>query len=59
MAAASPLPTDARSAFFEAVTVRLTTVPELGDGVVSRTCRETVRQFFDPPDLNGKFERRG
>jgi hypothetical protein len=51
MAAASPLQPDERSKFFEAVAVRLVSVPVLGDGSVARICRETQRAFFDPPQF--------
>jgi hypothetical protein len=50
MAVAHPLAPAARSAFLEAVAARLAGVVELGDGVVSRCCRELVRLYFEPPD---------
>jgi hypothetical protein len=59
MAHAGPLPADARSAFFEAIAVRLATVPEIGDGSVARVCRETQRAYFDPPDLSRSTGLRG
>jgi hypothetical protein len=59
MTHAYPLRPDARSEFFEAVAVRLAGAAEIGDGLVSRHCRELQRAYFDPPDLTGKFERRG
>jgi hypothetical protein len=51
MAMAEPLPPDLRSDFLEAVARQLAGQGELGDGLVSRTCRALVRQYFDPPDL--------
>jgi hypothetical protein len=59
MAAASPLRPDAQSQFFEAIAIRLAGAVEIGDGLVSRHCRELQRAYFDPPDLSGKFDRRG
>jgi hypothetical protein len=50
-AAAHPLQPRDRSEFLEAVAARLAGVGELGDGTVSRVCRETQRSFFDPPNL--------
>ena len=58
MAAANPLRPDARSEFFEAIAVRLAGAAEIGDGLISRHCRELQRVYFDPPDLSGKFDRR-
>jgi hypothetical protein len=43
MAAAHPLAPAARSAFLEGVAARLAGVVEIGDGVVSRACRELQR----------------
>jgi hypothetical protein len=59
MAAAHPLPRRAHQEFFEAVAARLSGVVEIGDGLVARTCRETQRGFFDPPQLIGKAGRYG
>jgi hypothetical protein len=50
MAAADPLRPEARSQFLQAVAERLAGVVEIGDGVVSRCCRELVRLYFEPPD---------
>jgi hypothetical protein len=52
MAAAHPIAPAMRSQFLEAVAQRLAGVPELGDGVVSRACRELQGQFFEPPDTS-------
>jgi hypothetical protein len=49
MAAAHPLRPDARSRFLAAVAARLAGAGELGDGAVSRACRELQRAYFDPP----------
>jgi hypothetical protein len=60
--AAQPLAPPLRKAFMMAVANRLEAMSEIGDGTVSRVCREFQRQFFDPPNLgrdeNRKFMRR-
>jgi hypothetical protein len=51
MAACAPLePTD-RSAFLVLLASRLRGVETLGDGLISRTCRELQAHFWRPPDL--------
>ena len=30
---------------------------EIGPGTVARVCREMQRQFFDPPDIDGRMPR--
>jgi hypothetical protein len=57
LTAASPLPRRVHQAFFEALAARLATVPELGDGIVNRCCRELQRTYFEPPDLVGSRGR--
>jgi hypothetical protein len=52
MAMARPLPPGARGAFLEQVATRLAGQHQLGDGLVSRTCRELVREHFDPPEFS-------
>jgi hypothetical protein len=50
--AAQPLaPTD-RAAFLVMVAARLRGVDVIGDGLVSRVCREAFAQFWDAPDLS-------
>jgi hypothetical protein len=51
MAAAHPLQPADRSQFLEAVAARLAGVGEVGDGAVSRACRELQRSYFDPPQF--------
>jgi hypothetical protein len=51
LAAAEPLQRWQRPAFLEAVSLRLRG-KELGDGLVSRVCRDMQRQFLVPPDLS-------
>jgi hypothetical protein len=48
---AHPLTPHDRSRFLQAVADRLAGVDEVGDGAVSRCCRELQRSFFDPPNL--------
>jgi hypothetical protein len=58
--AAWPLsPTDPSNSL-EAVVARLSACPEIGDGVVARTCVELQRRFWTPPDvgLPSKYARR-
>ena len=49
--AARPLPIQDRDAFLHDVVEALDHCPELGDGAVSRLCRELQRRYFDPPNL--------
>jgi hypothetical protein len=63
MAAAHPLMPAVRDEFFAAVAARLSGVTEIGEGAVSRACREIQRAYFDPPSLGGRtmvrpYERR-
>jgi hypothetical protein len=51
MADAHPLAPAARSRFLAAVAGRLAGAGEIGDGAVSRVCRDLQRGFFDPPDF--------
>jgi hypothetical protein len=51
-AAAAPLSREVRREFLAAVLGKLKTEPTLGDGAVSRACREMLAKFFDPPDLS-------
>jgi len=51
LAAARPLDVHARDAFLQTVANALSSCSEIGPGIVSRVCRETQRQFFDPPDF--------
>ena len=53
MSHAHPLQPRDRSQFLEAVADRLAGAGELGDGTVSRACRELQRSYFDAPDLRG------
>jgi hypothetical protein len=57
LSAARPLPIQDRDAFLDDVAAELAACPELGDGVVSRTCRELQRKYYDPPDLRHNAER--
>jgi hypothetical protein len=50
--AATPLAVEVRSEFVRAVAAVLATSPEIGPGVVFRTCAEVQRQYFSPPDLS-------
>jgi hypothetical protein len=49
LAAAAPLARPLQQAFIAAVTARLVSLPEIGDGTVARVCRELQRDYFDPP----------
>jgi hypothetical protein len=49
--AAQPLAPQQRPAFMMAVAERLESMVEIGDGTVSRVCREIQREYFDPPNL--------
>jgi hypothetical protein len=51
--AARPLPPSDHAAFLEEVTTALAGCSELGDGLVSRTCREVQRRHWDPPEFSG------
>ena len=54
MTHAHPLHSRDRPQFLQAVADRLTGVAELGDGAVSRACRELQHGYFDPPNLSGR-----
>jgi hypothetical protein len=51
MQLARPLSPDQRTAFLELLAAKLNGQRELGDGALYRLCRETQREFFDPPNL--------
>ena len=40
-----------RDAFLRSVAFALEQLPELGDGVVSRTCREIQSRYWRPPEF--------
>jgi hypothetical protein len=52
LAAARPLPIRLRDSFLQEVAARLSVLPVLGAGVVSRICREVQAAYFDPPQLS-------
>jgi hypothetical protein len=52
MAAAKPLSTADRDAFLQHVAAALASQPVLGDGVVSRICREVFKQHWRAPELD-------
>jgi hypothetical protein len=43
-----------RSIFLERLAERLRGVEVIGDGLVARTARETLRELFRAPDLRGE-----
>ena len=54
---AQPLDPESRGKFLVEVAQKLNG-HEVGDGILSRVCRETQRQFFDPPELeSGRMPR--
>jgi hypothetical protein len=53
--AAAPL--DQRSEFLAAVFAQLSGCDTIGDGLVSRVCRELAPQFFAPPDLSHSYSK--
>jgi hypothetical protein len=56
MAAARPLPVACRDAFLQAVAADLRG-REVGPGTVHRAIAKAQREFFDPPDLDGRMPR--
>jgi hypothetical protein len=57
LAASHPLPPTARSAFLEACAKEIANLPELGDGALHRTIVRIQREYFDPPDIDGRMPR--
>ena len=51
LAAARPIAVDRRAAFLTDVAQALAVHAELGLGLVSRTCAEVQKRYFDPPDF--------
>jgi hypothetical protein len=49
---AEPLPRTDRGRFLENVAARLRHEQQIGDGAVSRACREAFREVFRPPALH-------
>jgi hypothetical protein len=55
---ARPLPPRQRDGFLRAVASELSKCRgELGPGAIHRVVRETQRQFFDPPNLQGADDK--
>jgi len=54
MAACRPLSPADRDVFLRSVAFALEQLPELGDGAVSRVCREIQSRYFRPPELAGR-----
>ena len=52
MAAFAPLAPAARSEFLSAIAERVSGVGEVGDGLLSRCCRELQPRYLSPPDLS-------
>ena len=54
--AAGPLPVELRDSFLQAVAHALQQdcSGEVGPGTVARICRDLQRQFFDPPEFEGR-----
>ena len=48
---AAPLLDVNRSAFLEDVAHELGALPELGDGVVARTCAQVQKKYWRPPEV--------
>jgi len=42
-----------KAAFLDEVATALAKCSELGDGLVSRTCREIQHKHWDPPEFSG------
>ena len=57
LAASHPLPPALRSAFLEACAKEIAAMPELGDGALHRTIVRIQREYFDPPDIDGRMPR--
>ena len=57
LAASYPLPPDLRSTFLEHCAREIANLPELGDGVLHRTIVRVQKEYFDPPDLDGRMPR--
>jgi hypothetical protein len=49
---AAPLASHSRQYFLEDVARSLRDPPELGDGVVARTCAEVQKRYWRAPDLS-------
>jgi hypothetical protein len=49
LSAAQPIDRDQRSAFLQAVAAELAGHATIGDGLVSRVCRDIQKRFFHPP----------
>ena len=49
---AAPLASHSRQYFLEDVARSLGDLPELGDGVVARTCAEVQKRYWRAPDLS-------
>jgi hypothetical protein len=50
MAQARPLAPAARSEFLAAIALRVAGRGEVGEGLLSRICRELLPRYFEPPD---------
>jgi hypothetical protein len=50
---AAPLLETDRSAFLEDVARALGGLPEVGDGIVARTCAQVQKKYWRPPELAG------
>jgi hypothetical protein len=48
---AAPLLDVDRSAFLEDVARALGELPEIGDGIVARTCAQVQRKYWRPPEI--------
>jgi len=58
MAAARPLLPVDRDAFLRHVAAVLATQPAIGDGVVSRVCREIQARYWRAPAIDGRGQAR-
>jgi len=54
MAACRPLNPADRDAFLHSVAAALGGLPQLGDGAVSRVCRDIQSRYWQPPELDGR-----